>query len=102
MKERSARMMGWIVRTSYPKVLPPIVGASTSGRSPAAFASLADGRYGCASAGGVPGGGRGPDAPAPVPPAVAPKGKGIKARRGSAVSHFPPAPDVLRRVSARV
>src|SRR2546430_17490532 len=56
--ERSARMIGSTVRTSYPYVLPPIVGASSSVRSPALFASVPDGRYRCAAAASVPGEGR--------------------------------------------
>src|SRR5260221_14462784 len=56
---RFALICGWIDCTVKPYVLPPIVGASSSGRSPVAFASVRDGWYGCAPAGGGPGGGGG-------------------------------------------
>src|SRR5258707_11371107 len=59
-RARFALICGWIDCTVKPYVLPPIVGASIRGRSPGAFASVRDGWYGCAPAGGGQGGGMRP------------------------------------------
>src|SRR5947209_18987938 len=87
---RSARMTGAIVDSLYAYVLPPIVGASSSGRSPALFASSRLGRYGCASALSVQGSGSRPKTPAGAALQSAVKPAAATARRFAAFAKRPP------------